>query len=175
MDVARDGIALYESDGTELHEPKPKTPRQALAMAQEYFAEWFPSASALKEGADFYIGKGRLKEAAFSLHQSTERLYHCVLLVCTFYTPHVHNLGFLRTQAERIDPRLIDAWPRDTRADRGRFEKLKEAYVKARYSRHYKISGEELDWLGQRIEQLGQTVQLICEEHITALERSAAA
>src|ERR1700754_2923686 len=37
MDVARDGIALYESDGTELHEPKPKTPQQALAMAQEYF------------------------------------------------------------------------------------------------------------------------------------------
>ena len=175
MDVARDGIALYESDGTELHEPKPKTPAQALAMAQEYFAEWFPSASALKEGADFYIGKGRLKEAAFSLHQSTERLYHCVLLVCTFYTPHVHNLGFLRTQAERIDPRLVDAWPRDTRADRGRFEKLKEAYVKARYSKHYRISVEELAWLGDRVADLGCTVQIICEEHIAALERSAAA
>lgn len=175
MDVARDGIALYESDGTELHEPKPKTPQQALAMAREYFQEWYPSAAALKEGADFYIGKDRLKEAAFSLHQSTERLYHCVLLVCTFYTPHVHNLGFLRTQAERIDPRLIDAWPRDTRADRGRFEKLKEAYVKARYSKHYKISREELAWLGERIEALGQAVQVICEEHIAALRRSAAA
>jgi len=175
MDVARDGIALYESDGADLHEPKPKTPQQALAMAQEYFDEWFPSAAALKEGADFYIGRDRLKEAAFSLHQSTERLYHCVLLVCTFYTPHVHNLGFLRTQAERIDPRLVDAWPRDTRHDRGRFEKLKEAYVKARYSKHYRISREELDWLGQRIELLGQAVQVICEEHIAALERSAAA
>ena len=43
----------------------------------------------------------------------------------------VDNLGFLRTQAERIDPRLIDAWPRDNRTDRSRFEKLKEAYVKA--------------------------------------------
>jgi predicted nucleotidyltransferase len=37
MDVARDGIALYESDGTELHEPKPKTPQQALAMAHGVF------------------------------------------------------------------------------------------------------------------------------------------
>src|SRR3546814_10025457 len=64
-----------------------------------------------------------------------ERLYHCVLLVCTFYTPHVHNLGFLRTQAERIDMRLVDAWPRERREDRARFEKLKEAYVKARYSK----------------------------------------
>jgi predicted nucleotidyltransferase/HEPN domain-containing protein len=175
MDVARDGIALYQNDDTEFHKPKPKTPAQALAMAREYFTEWFPSAAALKEGAEFYIGKGRLKEAAFSLHQATERLYHCVLLVCTFYTPHVHNLGFLRTQAERIDPRLVDAWPRDNRVDRARFEKLKEAYVKARYSKHYRISEEELAWLGECVEALGQAVQVICEERIAALERSAAA
>lgn len=175
MDIARDGIALYESDSTELHEPKPKTPQQALAMAKEYFGEWFPAAIKRFDGAKFHIERGNLKDAAFDLHQTVERLYHCVLLVCTFYTPHVHNLGFLRTQAERIDPRLIDAWPRDTRADRGRFEKLKEAYVKARYSKHYRISEEELAWLGERVEVLGRTVQVICEEHIAALERRAAA
>ncbi|WCM26343.1 HEPN domain-containing protein [Sphingomonas sp. QA11] len=175
MDVVRDGIALYESDGTELHEPKPKTPQQALAMAKEYFAEWLPAANKRFDGAKFHIEHGNLKDAAFDLHQTVERLYHCVLLVCTFYTPHVHNLGFLRTQAERIDPRLIDAWPRDTRTDRGRFEKLKEAYVKARYSKHYRISEEELAWLGARVEELGRTVQVVCEEHIAALERSAAA
>ncbi|MDZ4367176.1 MAG: nucleotidyltransferase, partial [Afipia sp.] len=47
---------------------------------------------------------------------------------------HIHNLVFLRTQAERIDDRLIEAWPREVKADRSRFEKLKEAYIKARYS-----------------------------------------
>ena len=76
-----------------------------------------------------------------------------MLLVCTFYTPHVHNLGFLRTQAERIDPRLTYVWPRDTRKDRARFEKLKEAYVKARYSKHYRITKEELEWLGEQVEE----------------------
>ncbi|NJB99761.1 hypothetical protein GGR89_004107 [Sphingomonas trueperi] len=81
----------------------------------------------------------------------------------------------MRTQAERIDPRLIDAWPRDQRVDRSRFEKLKEAYVKARYSKHYRISAEELAWLGERVEVLGQAVQVICEERIAALEQAAAA
>ncbi|MDH7975435.1 nucleotidyltransferase and HEPN domain-containing protein [Sphingomonas sp. AR_OL41] len=175
IDIARDGIALYQSDTTDLPEPQPKSPAQALAMAREYFDEWFPSAGALEEGAQFYVGKGRLKEAAFSLHQATERYYHCVLLACTFYTPHVHNLGFLRTQAERIDPRLIDVWPRETKADRARFEKLKEAYVKARYSKHYRITEDELAWLAARVETLGHVVQVVCEEHIAALERSAAA
>lgn len=175
MDVARDGIVLYQSDDTELHQPKPKTPQQALAMAREYFSEFYPAAADFKESADHLAQKGRSKRAAFLLHQATEQLYHCVLLVCTFYTPHVHNLGFLRTQAERIDQRLIDAWPRDSRADRSRFEKLKEAYVKARYSKHYRITDEELAWLSERVEALGQAVQVICEEHIAALERSAAA
>ena len=95
-----------------------------------------------------------------------------MLLVCT---PHVHNLGFLRTQAERIDRRLIDAWPREAKTERGRFEKLKEAYVKARYSRHYRITDEELAWLGAQVETLGQVVQVICEERIESSKRSAQA
>jgi HEPN domain-containing protein len=119
------------------------------------------------------LDEGGLKEAAFQLHQATERYYHCVLLVCTFYTPHVHNLGFLRTQAERIDPRLIDIWPRETKAERARFEKLKDAYVKARYSKHYRITEDELAWLADRVEALGKLVETICGECIEELERSA--
>jgi len=175
MDIARDGIALYQSEDTEFHKPKPKTPEQALAMAREYYGDWLPSAQSFYRGYRHAVDDGDQKKAAFDLHQATERLYHCVLLVCTFYTPHVHNLGFLRTQAERIDPRLIDAWSRDSRADRSRFQKLKEAYVKARYSKHFRISEEELTWLGERVEVLGQAVQVICEERIAQLERSAAA
>jgi predicted nucleotidyltransferase/HEPN domain-containing protein len=175
MDVARDGIALYQSDDSELAEPKPKTPEQALAMAREYFEEWIPAAADFKDSADHLIGKGRYKRSAFLLHQATESLYHCVLLVCTFYTPHVHNLGFLRTQAERIDRRLTYVWPTDTRKERAMFEKLKEAYVKARYSKHYRISAEELAWLGGCVEELGRVVQEVCRERIEMLERSAAA
>jgi hypothetical protein len=47
--------------------------------------------------------------------------------------------------------------------------------VKARYSKHYRINEEELAWLGERVEELGRAAQVICEEHIGALERSAAA
>src|SRR4051794_23116002 len=83
MDVAREGIALYQSDDTELHQPKPKTPDQALAMAREYFEEWFPSALVYWDTANGLIEKGRPKEAAFVMHQATERLYHTVLLVVT--------------------------------------------------------------------------------------------
>lgn len=173
MDVARDGIALYESDDTELHEPKPKTPHAALDMAREYFEEWMPSAQQFLETAKFTAEKGWNKKAAFLLHQATESLLHCVLLVVEFYTPHVHNLGFLRTQAERLDARLTYIWPQDNRKQRAMFEKLKGAYVKARYSKHYRISAEELTWLGERVEELGRVVHEICSERIAQLEATA--
>lgn len=175
MDVARDGIALYSYDDKELHTPKPKTPEQALAMAKEYFEEWFPAAMRKHEFARFGMEKGHFKETAFELHQTAETLYHCVLLVCTFYTPHVHNLAFLRTQAERIDMRLVDAWPREQRQDRRLFEKLKEAYVKARYSKHYRINHEELLQLSGYVDALGQAVHAVCLDRISELETRASA
>jgi predicted nucleotidyltransferase/HEPN domain-containing protein len=175
MDVAGDGIALYEYDDKELHKPKPKTPEQALAMAREYFDEWFPAAMRKSKLARDAMDQSFSKEAAFLLHQTVETLYHCVLLVRTFYTPHVHNLGFLRTQAERIDMRLVDAWPRDLKPDRARFEKLKEAYVKARYSKHYRITEDELVWLAGRVEELGRAVHAICSERTAKLEDAARA
>ena len=175
MDVKQDGVALYQSDDTELHTPKPKTPTQALAMAREYFDEWIPGATDFVDSANHLMGKGRYKRAAFLMHQAAESLYHCVLLVCTFYTPHVHNLGFLRTQAERIDARLTYVWPRETKKDRARFEKLKEAYVKARYSKHYRITKEELEWLGEQVDELGRVVHEVCSERLEKLKAEAKA
>ena len=173
MDVARDGIALYQVVDDDLPEPQPKTPHAALELAQEYFDEWSASGAQFFETAQFAVGRGWSKKAAFLLHQTVESYYHCALLVCTFYTPHVHNLAFLRTQAERLDDRLRDTWPSATKADRARFEKLKDAYVKARYSKHYRISEEELAWLGKRVAVLAEIVETICRERIAQLADTA--
>lgn len=173
MDIAREGIALYQSDDSDLPAPKPRTPTEALALAKEYFEEWHPGGDSFLKGFRFYVEEGDAKKAAFLLHQAAESYYHCVLLVCTFYTPHVHNLGFLRTQAERIDMRLFDVWPREAKRERAMFEKLKAAYVKARYSKHFRINEEELAWLGDRVEALGRAVGLICSEKVEGREATA--
>ena len=55
------------------------------------------------------IEDGFQNEAAFLLHQTVERLYHCALLVLTLYSPKSHRLANLRSHAERTDPRLIEA------------------------------------------------------------------
>jgi len=173
MEVAKDGVALYEADDRELATPKPKTPQQALDTAREYFEDGFPSAMKRYEGAQFYCQKGYSKDAAFDLHQATERLYSTLLLTLTFYTPYNHNIAFLRSLAESLDRRLHGIWPETNRNERGMFQKLKEAYTKARYSKHYRISEVELTWLGARVEELGQVVHQVCTERIVQLEKTA--
>lgn len=166
MDIVREGVLLYEAEGKPLARPKPKTPEAALELAQEYFGEWYPSA------AEFYIDYRAALEreaywkAAFELHQAVEQLYHCLLLVRTFYTPHSHNIIFLRNLAEPIDPRLIEAWPREKRDERARYQRLKEAYVKARYSKKFTISKEDLLWLGERVEILDAAIKASCLERL---------
>jgi HEPN domain-containing protein len=174
MDIAAEGIVLYQDDDSELSRPKPKTPQQAYDLALEYFEEGFPSAMRRYEFVKFGMEKGHLKETAFELHQTVESLYHCLLLVCTFYTPHNHNLAFLRTQAERLDERLRDIWPCANRTERAMFQKLKDAYVKARYSKHYRISQDELSWLAARAEELGRVVHEVCSERLAALHEKIA-
>ncbi|WP_188064360.1 HEPN domain-containing protein [Sphingobium sp. KCTC 72723] len=169
IDVARDGIALYQAEDSELHQPKPKTPDEAFTAASEYFEEWFSAAVSSRKIFHFCMSQEEYRDAAFNLHQACERLYHCVLLVTTFYTPHVHNLAFLRTQAERQSNHLFEAWPRDNARARARFAKLKDAYVKARFSRHYRITEEELTWLSERVEELGRLVHEDCTSRLDQL------
>jgi hypothetical protein len=77
------------------------------------------------------------------------------------------------TSAEDIEPRLKDVWPRESKFERRCYELLREAYVKARYSRHYRITAEQLEWLSGRVEVLQRTVRELCEERISTLAEAA--
>jgi hypothetical protein len=86
-DIAGDGIALYEIDRTELAQPRPKTPAEALALAKEYAEDWIPSAEQFLVQGREAAARGWSNKAAFEYHQAAERYYHGVLLVLTLYTP----------------------------------------------------------------------------------------
>ena len=169
-DIVREGVLLYDTPGAKLHKPADLKARVALEEAERHYEKWMASAASFARGARFYMGEGADPNlAAFSLHQASEHLYHCVLLVVTLYSGKAHNLAFLRKKAEAIDPRLAEAWPRETKFERRCFELLREAYVKARYSEHYKISAEELAWLTERVEVLRGLTVTVCQERLGRL------
>ncbi|QSF55196.1 HEPN domain-containing protein [Brevundimonas fontaquae] len=169
-DIARDGVMLYELPGHPLAVPKPMTPKDAVEMAEQYFNTWYLKIEESLAGAEFYIGRSNRKDAAYNLHQAAERAYICFLLVHTFYFPRSHNIKFLRSLAEDVDKRLVEAWPREQRIDKRRFETLKRAYVEARYSDQYDVSAEDLDAISACARNLRDLVIRSCEERIAGLK-----
>lgn len=173
IDIVEQGIALYEAEGYEFAQPRNLPADEALIEAEKHFERWFSTAQRSRrtyklqraEGDDVYWRN----KAIFELHQATEQLYHCLLLTVTLYSPKSHRLNFLRSQCEQIAPALVEAWPRDDKFSRRCFELLRLAYVNARYSPHYKISAEELSWIGERVAALEGLVEKICRDHIAAL------
>jgi predicted nucleotidyltransferase/HEPN domain-containing protein len=173
VDIVRDGIVLFEEPGVPFAEPKALSSAEALRETKDYFEEWFESATQFMRQFRHAMDDGAPKIAAFQLHQATERFYHCLFLVRTLYSPKTHNLNQLRQLTEGIEPRLKSVWPRETKFERRCYELLREAYVKARYSRQYRISADELEWLSGRVELLQQLVREVSEERIAQLAEAA--
>ncbi|SFB48268.1 Predicted nucleotidyltransferase [Rhizobium sp. NFR07] len=166
IDIVRDGKVLYEKEGHTFAEPRPLTQEEAKSEAKAYFDQWYPLSQDAMAFAEFGLASGRWRDAAFMLHQATERAYHCFLLTSTLYSPKSHRLKSLRSAAEGMELRLIEIWPRDTKFARKSFERLDRAYVDARYSPHYEITQEELAWVTERIKRLQTLVRTICEERL---------
>ena len=175
VDIARDGIALYELPGSSLVAPQPLTPRDAFEMAAGYRKSWIKKIDDAIDIANFCVSTKKLNDAAFNFHQAAERAYICFLLVRTLYFPRSHNIKFLRSLAEDIETRLISTWPRGTRAERRLFELLKRAYVEARYSAQYDISVEDLEAIAQSVRMLRDAVEISARERIEQLRVDAGA
>lgn len=175
VDIARDGIILYELPCHPLAMPVPLTATDAQEMATGYFEEWLEKVDDAIEIAEFCMERDKRKDAAFTLHQAVERAYICFLLVRTLYFPRSHNIKFLRSLAEDNEPRLIEAWPRDRRLDRRRFQLLKRAYVEARYSTAYEISVEDLNAILECVRTLRGIVEQVSRERLVQLRRAAEA
>lgn len=171
-DIRRDGIVLYELDDEPLAEPKPLSPAEALRVARQKFDDKFPSALSFLDTAQYLVRKNQLRHSAFELHQSIETAYSCLLLTLTNYSPPTHNLKFLRGLAEDHDRRLVEVWPRDQHRFTAWYNILNEAYVKARYSKHFEITDEALSWLLERTGHLLGLVETICTERLGELERA---
>jgi len=180
FDIAQDGVMLYEyADGKNgspkyrLADPTPPDAKRAYEMAKEYCELWSGNARQALEGAQFHISKGNSNRAAFDLHQATEATYARFLLTHTLYTPKSHDIQKLRTRCEDIDQSLRDAWPRGQKPYDRYFKLLKRAYVEARYSKHYEITKEELEWLEGQVRQLIELVDEACRTHLDKLQHSA--
>ena len=174
-DIRNEGIYLYSSQPNKgLPESKHLSDAEKLLIAQQHFDQWFKAADDFLDTYQYDFSKGKTKQAAFLLHQSVERFYGCLLLVLSNYRPKTHNIERLRNMAiqhTNPDSPLATIFAGEDRFQRRSFQRLKRAYIDARYSEHYDITKEELEWLAEQTEQLKNAVSDTCKNYIDHLLR----
>ena len=179
-DISRDGVVLHDVPGHPLAVPKPASPNDAYDLARSYHQQKIAQIDLWLTDAQRHVneaskGQHHRQLGAFQLHQAVEAAYVCLLLVRKLYAPRSHNIKFLRSLAEDVDKQLVEAWPREHRIDRRRFELLKRAYVEARYSDQFDASAEDLDWLITRARHLRDLVADLGHARIEELKAQAGA
>ena len=168
-DIKKEGVMLYDSGRFTLAEPRKLWAEEKVRMAQEDFDEWFESACDFHFNFEKSFETDRFKNAAFQLHQATERFYGTVLLVHTGYRPKLHDIGVLGKRAVALDRKLAGVFPRSTPEEEKRFDLLKRAYIDARYKRDYAITRDDLDYLATRVRDLRAVVEESCRKRIEGL------
>lgn len=169
--VVEGGVRLYEAPGCAFSQSGGMDADAAFKEACAYLQMWMGAAERRLKIFTIEEAEGRRdpiwrRDAAFTLHQAVERLYGCLLLTLERYSPATHQIGALRSLAEQVEPRLVEAWPRATKEERRSFELLRQAYIRGRYAPDFRITEEELAWLGGRVAVLRMLVSLVCEEFL---------
>ncbi len=165
-DIYKQGIILFDSGETKLAKPRKLSSEERKNVAEEDFKIWFKSAKNFYENFLFSLDKKHLKEAAFLLHQVTERMYMTVLLVYTHYKPKIHDLEKLGKQVNAAEPDFLKVIPNSTPEEKRLFDLLKKAYIDARYKKGYKITRKELEYLGDKVKKLETLTKKKCKEKI---------
>lgn len=170
-DIKREGILLFNTSRYELAEKRELSPLEVQKMAQADFDQWFTSAN------EFYIDfknayeRDSLKNAAFHLHQATERYYGTIQLVFTGNKPKTHDLEILGGMAKACDMEFGKVFPKGDLQERMRFTLLKKAYVDARYKAEYQIGKQDLEWLSGRVQLLRNLTEQICKQKIASFTK----
>ncbi|RWM09150.1 MAG: HEPN domain-containing protein [Mesorhizobium sp.] len=172
VDIRREGIVLYELDEEPLANPKPLTARDEYKVALGHSIRLQRAKNNLQLAITAQAA-AMLNDSAFLLHQAIEHAYAGLLLTLTNYSPPSHNIKFLRSLAEDQAQHLSAAWPHDQQRFVAWFNVINEAYVKARYSRHFEITKEALSWLSDRVADLIGRIENICGSHLEKLNDEA--
>ncbi len=96
--------------------------------------------------------------------------FAAVMLVFTNYKPKSHDLKKLSRMAANYNSKFFTVFPQGTQQQKDCFDLLNRAYVEARYSKDYKITKKQLEYLSARVKKLQRLTKKICTAKITNLD-----
>ncbi|SJN58884.1 HEPN domain protein [Vibrio ruber DSM 16370] len=161
-DIREEGIELFAATPKPLVMPGDLSESELREIARKHYEQWSYSVTRFFRYYEVAVSDEDWIHAAFMLHQVTEKLYACILLVCTNYLPKSHNIEKLGKLCSQIAPEFATIFPMDNKFHRRSFRRLQRAYIDARYSEHYEITAEELNYLETEVRRLQALAERVC-------------
>ncbi len=169
-DIKKEGCMLYDSGEVKLAKFRKLRNSERAHLAREDYEYWFDQATEFLDLFDYCVHKKNYTFGSFQLHQAAESLYVTALLVYTHYKPKVHNLEKLAGYIAAVDKGFINAIPNVTPTEKHHFELLRDAYIDARYKKGFRVSKEELLYMGEKVKAFCDLVEKLCLVKIREFE-----
>ena len=156
-------MLLFDNGRHTLADASPVHPVESQKHVRDDFEHWFNGASRFLVQAGEALDRGWNNEAAFLLHQATERFLNAIVLTFTRYKPKTHDIERLDRQASNLHADFFTVFPRASEQQKRCFDLLKKAYIDARYKRDYAITKDELEYLAGRVRRLQDLTKRIAK------------
>lgn len=166
VDIQKEGIYLYRKHRHNIGEIKTIPPEKRKQLDLQEFKKWFKKAKEFYRSYELNLKERQYKLAAFMLHQATECFYSAVTLVFVNYRFRLHDIETLGRKAVSYNAEFAKVFPCDTDEQKKMFDLLRKAYIDARYKDSYEITKEQLEYLGERVQNLQDLTERICKEKI---------
>ncbi|QLE00931.1 HEPN domain-containing protein [Galbibacter sp. BG1] len=106
--------------------------------------------NAFLEGANFFIEKGNLSQAAFMFHQYIELWFRFAGLFIMGKERKSHNIKELQTYLKAFAPGLGNLFNTEIEEEQNLLKLLDEAYIATRYHNNYHINGEQIQKIREK-------------------------
>jgi HEPN domain-containing protein len=163
-DVKKAGILLYDSKEFELLKLPESDIKERIKAAKINYFYLLNKAKIFIKYFYFGIANDDFKGAAFNLHQATEFLFNCALLVFNGYEAKTHDLKKLNNLCAANSNQFLTIFPTILPEEKRSFSLLQQAYLQSRYNEQYEISKDQLEYLSDRVEVLMRVVIESCGE-----------
>lgn len=100
------------------------------------------------------------KLSLFYLHQASEFLLSCYLLIKVWYKPKTHDLEILYSQVKK-ETREFNNWF-DLKTEEYYFELLRNSYISSRYNKDYLVKNRDILFLEIKVFYLREIVRKEC-------------
>lgn len=161
-EIIKEGILFYDDSTFKFGKPERLPYREIKQYAKEEYEGCFDMAEGFLRYGKLTQEKEEYKLGSFLLHQSCERFYKTYMLVHSANRPKSHKLEVLGAMARSRSRAFANVFPTNTPEEKEAFDKLRRAYIEARYSREFTVSKDQYEYMLARTEVLREVTMREC-------------